>query len=174
MLPEVRRLQPVCICLLSCWAHPFLRPARRAGSVLLRLRGCTTAPANEYKFVMAVSPLDCMGWWSECHRSAPTTRSQGSSGRSCVDHQQAVSDYCVANTSPRSSVSLLMTLFWAGSQFNQPPLEFSAPQAGCAETLCCLPGSLSCSRERCTLSNATLLRSSILVVPLPSLRTLSI
>jgi len=87
-------------------------------------------PANEYKFVMAVSPLDCMGC-GECVTVCPTKAIQMVPQESQAD-QQAVFDYCVANISKKPSKFADDTVI--GSQFNQPLLEFSGSCAGCAET----------------------------------------
>ena len=84
----------------------------------------------EYKFVMAVSPLDCMGC-GECVTVCPTKAITMVPQDSQAD-QQAVFDYCVANISKKATKMADDTVM--GSQFNQPLLEFSGSCAGCAET----------------------------------------
>ena len=100
-------------------------------------KGC-----EDYKFTMAISPLDCMGCGlcvnvcpvaikAKANNTPEKTAIRMVSQASQAD-QQAAFDYAVANVSkkelPFAEVSV------KGSQFNQPLLEFSGSCAGCAET----------------------------------------
>ena len=85
---------------------------------------------GEYKFAMAVSPMDCMGC-AVCISQCPAGAIEMAPLESQKD-QQEVFDYMV------SSVSEKKDMFVADvpkfSQFAQPYLEFSGSCAGCAET----------------------------------------
>ncbi len=96
---------------------------------------------TNYKYTMAVSPLDCMGC-TLCVKACPVTKKALENGTpekaamamtsqaSQLD-QQAVFDYAVANVSEKPE---LINNTVKGSQFKQPLLEFSGSCAGCAET----------------------------------------
>ena len=120
-------------CAFVC-SHATIRPFQLTADELAAAPAQTKSrdnkPANEYKFVMAVSPLDCMGC-GECVTVCPTKAIQMVPQESQAD-QQAVFDYCVANISKKPSKFADDTVI--GSQFNQPLLEFSGSCAGCAET----------------------------------------
>ena len=120
-------------CAFVC-SHATIRPFQLTADELAAAPAQTKSrdnkPANEYKFVMAVSPLDCMGC-GECVTVCPTKAIQMVPQESQAD-QQAVFDYCVANISMKPSKFADDTVI--GSQFNQPLLEFSGSCAGCAET----------------------------------------
>ncbi len=90
----------------------------------------TKPKASEYKFTMAVSPLDCMGC-GECITVCPTKAIQMVPQESQAA-EQPVWDYLVANVGRKDSAPAATTV--KGSQFNQPLLEFSGSCAGCAET----------------------------------------
>ena len=84
---------------------------------------------GEYKFTMAVSPLDCMGCGvciGACPVNALTMVAQ--EGELA---QQNVFDYCVAEVAEKKDMQDNTV---KGSQFKQPMLEFSGSCAGCAET----------------------------------------
>ncbi|MCI8650126.1 MAG: pyruvate:ferredoxin (flavodoxin) oxidoreductase [Anaerotruncus sp.] len=88
--------------------------------------------AADYKFAMAVSPLDCMGCGvcvSVCpaKEKALVMKPQESQAA-----QQEVFNYMVANVGKKPGMPAVETV--KGSQFNQPLLEFSGSCAGCAET----------------------------------------
>ena len=100
-------------------------------------KGC-----EDYKFTMAISPLDCMGC-GLCVNVCPVAikaKANGTPEKTAIRmvpqasqmDQQAPFDYAVANVSkkdlPFAEVSV------KGSQFNQPLLEFSGSCAGRAET----------------------------------------
>ncbi len=88
---------------------------------------------TNYKFTMAISPLDCMGC-TLCVKACPTKPEKRAiemvSAASQAD-QQAPFDYCVENVSEKPE---LINGTVKGSQFKQPLLEFSGSCAGCAET----------------------------------------
>ena len=96
---------------------------------------------TNYKFTMAISPLDCMGC-TLCVKACPVTAKAVkdntpekaaitmTSQESQLD-QQAAFDYAVANVSEKKE---LISGTVKGSQFKQPLLEFSGSCAGCAET----------------------------------------
>ncbi len=89
---------------------------------------------TNYKFTMAISPLDCMGC-TLCVKACPTKADKRAiemvSAASQAD-QQAPFDYCVENVSEKPELVTNNTI--KGSQFKQPLLEFSGSCAGCAET----------------------------------------
>ncbi len=95
---------------------------------------------TNYKFTIAVSPLDCMGC-TLCVKACPVTAKAAKDGTDKValrmvlqetQHaQQAPFDYAAANVSEKPE---LINTTVKGSQFKQPLLEFSGSCAGCAET----------------------------------------
>ena len=94
---------------------------------------------TNYKFTMAVSPMDCMGC-TLCVKACPVTANSAKTGKapaiemkpiSTQVAQQAAYDYAVANVSEKSE---LVAVTVKGSQFKQPLLEYSGSCAGCAET----------------------------------------
>ena len=87
-------------------------------------------PKTEYKYTLAVSPLDCMGC-GVCVGVCPTN-SLKMVARESQDDKQVVFDYCVANVTEKEEVSSAATVI--ASQYKKPLLEFSGSCAGCAET----------------------------------------
>ncbi|MBE6563585.1 MAG: pyruvate:ferredoxin (flavodoxin) oxidoreductase, partial [Ruminococcaceae bacterium] len=95
---------------------------------------------TNYKFTMAVSPLDCMGC-TLCVKACPVTAKAERDGTDKIAlrmvlqatqaDQQAPFDYAVKNVSEKAE---LINTTVKGSQFKQPLLEFSGSCAGCAET----------------------------------------
>ena len=95
---------------------------------------------TNYKFTMAVSPMDCMGC-TLCVKACPVSNKADKDGtdkhalkmvlRETQEDQQAAWDYAVANVSEKDE---LINNTVKGSQFKQPLLEFSGSCAGCAET----------------------------------------
>ncbi|MBQ6847966.1 MAG: pyruvate:ferredoxin (flavodoxin) oxidoreductase, partial [Clostridia bacterium] len=83
-----------------------------------------------YSYVMAVSPLDCMGC-GVCVGECPTNSLKMVSQESQLAEQD-VFDYCVANVTEKDGVASDANLI--ASQFKKPLLEFSGSCAGCAET----------------------------------------
>ncbi|MBQ4426583.1 MAG: pyruvate:ferredoxin (flavodoxin) oxidoreductase [Oscillospiraceae bacterium] len=82
-----------------------------------------------YSYVMAVSPLDCMGCGvcvGQCPTGAITMVPQENEL-----HEQKVFDYCVAKVEEKED---MIDATVKGSQFRKPLLEFSGSCAGCAET----------------------------------------
>ncbi len=95
--------------------------------------------AENYKFTMAVSPMDCMGC-GVCVTVCPTTKNPEKAALKMVPQhtqvdQQAPFDYLVANVSKKDiDTPMFADNTVKGSQFAQPLLEFSGSCAGCAET----------------------------------------
>ena len=96
---------------------------------------------TDYKFTMAVSPLDCMGC-TLCVKTCPVTAKaikDGTPEKAAIEMttqekampQQEGFDYAVAHVSEKKE---LINNTVKGSQFKQPLLEFSGSCAGCAET----------------------------------------
>ncbi len=95
---------------------------------------------TNYKFTMAVSPLDCMGC-TLCVKACPVNNKAIKDGtdkyalkmmpQATQSEQQAAFDYAVANVAEKSEI---INNTVKGSQFKQPLLEFSGSCAGCAET----------------------------------------
>ena len=87
------------------------------------------AGKGKYQFMMAVSPMDCMGCGvciSECPTGAIEMRPNKNRQK-----QQKVFQYAVYNTSEKAD---MFGFTVKGSQFRPPMLEFSGSCAGCAET----------------------------------------
>ena len=111
--------------------RPFCLTADEIAAAPASLKSADLKPKpGEYKFTMAVSPLDCMGC-GECVTVCPTKAITMVPQESQAAEQE-VFDYCVANISKKPSKFADDTVI--GSQFNQPLLEFSGSCAGCAET----------------------------------------
>ncbi|MBE6605467.1 MAG: pyruvate:ferredoxin (flavodoxin) oxidoreductase [Ruminococcaceae bacterium] len=103
----------------------------------------TEKPAMQtnYKFTMAISPLDCMGC-TLCVKACPVTAKAIKDGtdKKAIEmvskdsqlEQQAAFDYAVANVAEKELPYKPDSV--KGSQFKQPLLEFSGSCAGCAET----------------------------------------
>ncbi|MBQ8858958.1 MAG: pyruvate:ferredoxin (flavodoxin) oxidoreductase, partial [Clostridia bacterium] len=95
---------------------------------------------TNYKFTMAISPLDCMGC-TLCVKACPVNAKgeKDGTGKKAIEMvpqakelaQQKAFDYCVENVSEKPE---LFAETVKGSQFKQPLLEFSGSCAGCAET----------------------------------------
>lgn len=81
------------------------------------------------KYVLAVSPLDCMGC-GVCVKACPTD-SLSMEPIADATTQQEVFDWCVKEVSDKEQA---IDSSVKGSQFAQPLLEFSGACAGCAET----------------------------------------
>ena len=111
--------------------RPFCLTADEIAAAPASLKSADLKPKpGEYKFTMAVSPLDCMGC-GECVTVCPTKAIEMKPQESQAD-QQAAFDYCVENIRKKPGMMAETTV--KGSQFNQPLLEFSGSCAGCAET----------------------------------------
>ncbi len=114
--------------------RPFLLSEDEVKAAPEQIKISDTKPkAGEYKFVMSVSPLDCMGC-GECITVCPKAADGAIKmvPQESQADQQPVFDYLVANVSKKDSGFADTTP--KGSQFNQPLLEFSGSCAGCAET----------------------------------------
>ena len=103
---------------------------------------------TNYKFTMAVSPLDCMGCTlcvKACPVNATADKKAAAAGekadpaayalrmvpQATQADQAAAWNYAVANVSEKPDI---INTTVKGSQFKQPLLEFSGSCAGCAET----------------------------------------
>ncbi len=104
---------------------------------------------TDYKFTVAVSPLDCMGC-TLCVKACPVNTNVNKKAAAAGEkadpskyalvmmpqatqsEQQAAFDYAVANVTEKDELINNTTI--KGSQFKQPLLEFSGSCAGCAET----------------------------------------
>ncbi len=114
--------------------RPFLLTEDEVKAAPEQIKLSDTKPkAGEYKFVMSVSPLDCMGC-GECITVCPKAADGAIKmvPQESQADQQPVFDYLVANVGKKDSGFADTTP--KGSQFNQPLLEFSGSCAGCAET----------------------------------------
>ena len=92
-------------------------------------KGC-----ENYRFSIAVSPLDCMGC-ALCVNVCPTKpekRALKMVPQESQAAQQEAFDYAVKNVTKKQTPFADTSV--KGSQFNQPLLEFSGSCAGCAET----------------------------------------
>ena len=132
-------------CAFVC-PHACIRPFAMTEEEAAAAPETTTFTAKpviktNYKFTMAVSPLDCMGC-TLCVKACPVTAKALKDGKpenSAIEmtsqtaamSQQATFDYAVANVSEKKE---LINNTVKGSQFKQPLLEFSGSCAGCAET----------------------------------------
>ncbi len=103
---------------------------------------------TNYKFTMAVSPLDCMGC-TLCVKACPVNQNVDKKAaaagekadpskyaikmvpQATQEAQQSAFDYAVASVSEKPEI---INNTVKGSQFKQPLLEFSGSCAGCAET----------------------------------------
>ena len=85
---------------------------------------------GEYKFAMAVSPLDCMGC-AVCISQCPAKAIEMAPMESQLPEQE-VWDYMVSKVAPKEEMCDTSNVKF--SQFAQPYLEFSGSCAGCAET----------------------------------------
>ena len=85
---------------------------------------------GEYKFTMAVSPLDCMGC-GVCVGQCAVHAIEMVPMESQIE-QQEVFDYMVEKVSEKKDMFVAENVKF--SQFAQPYLEFSGSCAGCAET----------------------------------------
>ena len=111
-------------------------------------------PANEYKFVMAVSPLDCMGCGRVRHRLPHQGNHHGSAGVS----GRSAGGLRLLRRQHLKKPSKFADDTVIGSQFNQPLLEFSGSCAGCAERLfLCSPDRSAVRREDVHLQRYRLL-----------------
>lgn len=102
-------------------------PASTKFAAKMTGKGC-----EDYKFTIAISPLDCMGCGlcvNVCPAKAKALRMVPQESQA---DQQAAFDYAVAKVSKKTLPFAETTV--KGSQFNQPLLEFSGSCAGCAET----------------------------------------
>ncbi len=85
---------------------------------------------TDYKYTLAVSPLDCMGC-GVCIGVCPTNSLKMVAAESQLAQQQAF-DYCVSKVTEKPEVATSANVI--SSQYKKPLLEFSGSCAGCAET----------------------------------------
>ena len=105
---------------------------------------------GQYKYTMAVSPLDCMGC-GVCIGVCPT-KSLTMVPQDQEAAQQDTFDYCVAKVSEKADMASVNSV--KESQFKKPLLEFSGSCAGCAETSYARLVTQVCG-DRMYISNAT-------------------
>ncbi len=120
--------------------RPFAMTEEEAANAPASTKFCEKPVLKtNYKFTMAVSPLDCMGC-TLCVKACPvTTKNKDNPEKWAIKMvpqaeeaaQQEAFDYAVANVSEKPE---LINATIKGSQFKQPLLEFSGSCAGCAET----------------------------------------
>ena len=123
--------------------RPFALTAEEAAAAPAETKFCAKPVVKtDYKFTMAISPLDCMGC-TLCVKACPVTAKADKDGApekralemttqtSQLDQQKPF-DWCVENVTEKKELFNAKTV--KGSQFKQPLLEFSGSCAGCAET----------------------------------------
>ncbi|MBE6713089.1 MAG: pyruvate:ferredoxin (flavodoxin) oxidoreductase [Ruminococcaceae bacterium] len=123
--------------------RPFALTAEEAAAAPAETKFCAKPVIKtDYKFTMAISPLDCMGC-TLCVKACPVTakaEKDGNPEKKAIEmvsqssqlEQQKPFDWCVANVTEKAELFNAKTV--KGSQFKQPLLEFSGSCAGCAET----------------------------------------
>ncbi len=136
--------------------HAAIRPfamnaeeAAKAPAVTKFTAKMTGKGCEDYKFTVAISPLDCMGCTlcvKACPVNANAEKKAAAAGEKVKNEdlairmvpqaqeheQQAAFDYAVASVSSKNLPFAEVSV--KGSQFKQPLLEFSGSCAGCAET----------------------------------------
>jgi pyruvate-ferredoxin/flavodoxin oxidoreductase len=90
-------------------------------------KGC-----DQYKFAIAISPLDCMGCGLCANVCPAKNKALVMKPIDTQRHEQASFDYAVAEVSEKELPFAPTTL--KGSQFKKPLLEFSGACAGCVES----------------------------------------
>ncbi len=123
--------------------RPFALTAEEAAAAPAETKFCAKPVIKtDYKFTMAISPLDCMGC-TLCVKACPVTakaEKDGAPEKKAIEmvaqatqlEQQKPFDWCVENVTEKAELFNAKTV--KGSQFKQPLLEFSGSCAGCAET----------------------------------------
>lgn len=112
--------------------RPYLMNEEEVKAAPAGMKMADTKPkAGEFKFAIAISPLDCMGC-SSCANicPAPVKALTMVAMESQLEEQKSF-DYAVAKVSKKEGSNKYTV---KGSQFEQPLLEFSGACAGCAET----------------------------------------
>ena len=129
--------------------RPFAMTEEEAANAPASTKFCAKPVLKtNYKFTMAVSPLDCMGC-TLCVKACPVNQTADKKAAAAGEKadpasyalrmvpqatqadQQAAWDYAVANVAEKADI---INTTVKGSQFKQPLLEFSGSCAGCAET----------------------------------------
>ena len=145
--------------------RPFALSAEEAANAPAQAKTMNMTGKPDYKFAIAVSPLDCMGCSvcvSSClgnialKRKNPDVKPEELVLRMVSQEsqlpEQEVFDYMVAKVAPKADVGSAKTV--KDSQFKKPLLEFSGSCAGCAETAYARLVTQVCG-ERMYVSNAT-------------------
>ena len=115
--------------------HATIRPYALNADEAAKAPACATLAdkkgkgKDEYKYTMAVSPMDCMGC-GVCIGVCPTN-SLKMVPRESQEAKQPAFDYMVHNVSVKEDLANNTVM---GSQYKTPLLEFSGSCAGCAET----------------------------------------
>ncbi|MDD3202360.1 MAG: pyruvate:ferredoxin (flavodoxin) oxidoreductase [Pygmaiobacter massiliensis] len=112
--------------------RPYLMNEEEVKAAPAGMKMADTKPkAGEFKFAIAISPLDCMGC-SSCANICPAPGKALTmvAMESQLEEQKSF-DYAVAKVSKKEGSNKYTV---KGSQFEQPLLEFSGACAGCAET----------------------------------------
>ncbi len=117
--------------------RPFALTEEEAAKAPAETKFCAKPVVKtNYKFTMAISPLDCMGC-TLCVKACPLYGKEGKQALEMVPQatqleQQKPFDWCVENVTEKPELFNAKAV--KGSQFKQPLLEFSGSCAGCAET----------------------------------------
>lgn len=122
------------MCSFVC-PHATIRPfaldeAEAAAAPANTKYAATPVAKTNYKFTLAVSPLDCMGCGvcvGVCNKGAIKMVPAETQA-----DKQEIFDYCVKNVTEKAEAVNTATVM--GSQYKRPLLEFSGSCAGCAET----------------------------------------
>ncbi|MBR3816168.1 MAG: pyruvate:ferredoxin (flavodoxin) oxidoreductase [Clostridia bacterium] len=111
--------------------RPFAMTEEEVAAAPANMKVCEKPVVKtNYKYTLAVSPMDCMGC-GVCIGVCPTKSLKMVSKESQLN-EQPVFDYCVANVTEKPETTAVMNV--VSSQYKKPLLEFSGSCAGCAET----------------------------------------
>ena len=111
--------------------RPFAMTEEEVAAAPANMKVCEKPVVKtNYKYTLAVSPMDCMGC-GVCIGVCPTKSLKMVSKESQLEEQK-VFDYCVANVTEKAETTAVMNV--VASQYKKPLLEFSGSCAGCAET----------------------------------------
>ena len=128
-----------CKCSLVC-PHAVIRPFamtdEEVDATPVDTKAIPMIGLKEYKFVMAISTLDCTGCGA-CAQVCPGKKGEKALTMKPIDSQrknQALFNYAITvDRKPEVDEKFKMSTV-KGSQFKQPLLEFSGACAGCGET----------------------------------------
>jgi pyruvate-ferredoxin/flavodoxin oxidoreductase len=122
--------------------HATIRPYALTDKELKKLpadaqKSALAIPNMDYKFVMSISALDCMGC-GICANICPGKKGEKALVmkpiEESVEKVQPVFDYCVTLPEKADVIDKFKANTIKGSQFKQPLLEFSGACMGCGET----------------------------------------